>query len=113
MFILAYFLSCGTVYLIALLSLTALARKQPGWGEPRNSLWRFSGLAVFTSLMGLTVFIMNSAGLELFTLGQTSRFSIPGDYLEKGPVGWLVMALAVIGILSPGLLAVRFWLINR
>jgi hypothetical protein len=55
--------------------------------------------------LGLVVFLILSGVAGILRLGQTQSFQLPGDYVGAGAVGWVTLAVVVLGVLSPALAA--------
>ena len=55
---------------------------------------------IFVSL-GLFTFIILSVWLDLLKFGVVADFNFPQDYIAAGFWGWLTMAVALSGVLSP------------
>ena len=49
-----------------------------------------------------------SAWLGLMQFGVPQSYNYPSDYLGRGPLGWAVMHILILGLLSP--LALALWL---
>jgi len=111
MFIGVYLCGSGLVFLIAFLALSAAADVDDTVGRLRQHFTKFGLTAAGSSLLGLILFIGLSVATGLLTLGQSGDYSIPGDYIELGVRGWLILLIGALGILSPALTAV--WMRNN
>ena len=64
--------------------------------------------ALFPAI-GLAVFVVLSAVTGLLRLAQPQSSRLPNDYIDAGPLGWVSLAIFVIGVLSPALAALWAW----
>jgi hypothetical protein len=60
--------------------------------------------ALFPAI-GLVVFVVLSAVTGLLRLAQPQSSRLPNDYIGAGLLGWVSLAIFVIGVLSPALAA--------
>lgn len=105
MFIGAY--ACASLG-VAGLSLAALLARLPGearWGGVRRQLRFFVVWGAIFPMLGLVVFLILSAVAGAIRIGQAQSFRLPGSYVDAGPLGWITLAVAVVGVLSPVLAA--------
>jgi hypothetical protein len=70
-----------------------------------SRLVRYSAITAGFVLAALVAFEALSFPLGLSRIGVAREWSYPGDYLERGVFGWLVMLLLPLGILVPALVA--------
>lgn len=111
MFIGAYICSSGLVFLVALGLLTALSSADDPVGRWRQQIVKYTLLSLGLSGVGLTLFLVLSAVTGILPVGGAGSYSLPQDYLAYGVVGWLILLIAIGGILSPAFTAV--WLHKR
>jgi len=109
MFIGAYLFSTGVVFLVTLWLLTAVVSSDKPFLRQRQRLARFAFYSLAVSGLGFILFL----GLSLVTgilppIGSSGSYSLPQDYLAYGLLGWFILFVAAVGILSPALTAV--WL---
>jgi hypothetical protein len=93
---------------IAGLSLAALLARTPDdtrWGVVRRRMRFFGVWGVVLPTLGLIVFLSLSTVAGVIRIGQAQSSSLPQNYVEAGPLGWVTLAVAVAGILSPALAA--------
>ena len=96
MFIGVYLLGCGFVYLLSLL----VAR------QARAHWKRILGWSMVSTMVCLLLFIFLSTQLGILTLGESSSYSIPADYVALGLTGILTLGVALVGMLSPALITI-------
>jgi hypothetical protein len=108
-FIGAYFCVTGLLFVLGLLVLAALPG-QSAARQPAKRTLAYAGLSFSVALLGLIAFIGLSYLTGLMSRGQ-GVWSYPNDYLAYRPVGWVIMLIPLIGVLSP--LVVLLWLRSR
>lgn len=97
MYIGVYLCASGVLFLLG-----------PGWLLRRGGRWPgYIALAGGLSAVALLAFEILSAAAGLTTIGRPGHFNYPGDYLASGPVGWGLMLLPPLGVVSP--LLVAWW----
>ncbi len=110
MFIGVYLLLKALVFAFILLSrfksrsVSRQADHTHGW------LRLFAGYALLLSLLSLVAFIFLSVWSGIIAIGTSSSYSIPQDYISFGVLGWFVLAIGFIGVLSPLLAA---WIADK
>ncbi len=98
MFILAFLCLAALVWLVGLVLSPA-----------RRQINLYAGLSVSFVFVGLLLFTGLSMMVGLVRFGVAENLSIPGDYIEQGALGVLILAVGLTGVLSPGLAA---WLVS-
>jgi len=58
--------------------------------------------------MGLLAFEMFTYNIDITRFGIPRRYSYSGDYLDIGPLGWLIMILPILGIASTIIISLWF-----
>lgn len=101
MFIGAYLCVSAFVFGLGLLALLAFVKGATMARTLRQQLIAYSAVSLTLIGLGLAAFIGFSAMAGLMRFRGAGSWSYPGDYLAAGPVGWIVMLLPLIGILSP------------
>ncbi len=89
--------------LVYLLSLILIARS--GHRLLSNAL-----VALLLTMVGFAAFEGFSwwAGITIY--GQSSAYSYPHDYFARGPLGWVIMTVQMLGIFAP--LLVAWWVVS-
>ena len=105
MFIGTYLCATSLIFFLILVGLIIFVK------PTMSQIARYFGGTVFLSSLGLTLFIILSSWTGIFSFGVTSSYRIPQDYIGNGAVGWVILILGILGILSPALSAI--WLVNR
>ncbi len=105
MFIGTYLCAASLVFFLILVGLIVFVK--PTMSQIARYFWG----TVFLSSLGLTLFIIFSSWAGIFSFGVASSYRIPQDYIENGAVGWVILVLGILGILSPALSAI--WLVNK
>lgn len=108
MFIGVYLCSSLLVLGMSVLALTAVTKPETQWRHIKRYIAKFLLITGGLILLGLIAFVGLSAVSGILPFGQTSSVSLPQDYIAYGLFGWLIMAIGLLGILSPALTAV--WL---
>jgi hypothetical protein len=78
--------------------------------DGKRWLFRTGFYSIILGIAFLAAFITFSIQAGIVAIGIPSTSSIPGDYLQLGINGWMILALGVLGILSPGIAA---WLADN
>jgi hypothetical protein len=76
--------------------------------QPPRQRLKYALLSFLLVVLALVAFEGLSALTGLTRFGEPRDYSYPQDYLTYGPLGWLIMLLLPLGILSPLLLALVF-----
>lgn len=102
---------CGslTVAGLALVGLLAGFPEDTLWGAVRRKLRLFAMFGALFPAIGLVIFLLLSAVTGLIRLAQPQSSRLPNDYIGAGPLGWVSLAIFVIGVLSPALAALWAW----
>ena len=93
---------------VAGLSLVVLLARLPDetpWGGVRRQMRFFIVWGAIFSTLGLVVSLILSAVAGAIRIGQAQSFSLPDSYVDSGPLGWITLGVAVVGVLSPVLAA--------
>ncbi|MDX1414060.1 MAG: hypothetical protein R3293_07705 [Candidatus Promineifilaceae bacterium] len=106
MFIGVYLFLTAVIFFIILLSRFGKFETD----RARHWLLLFAGYSLLLALLDLAAFIFFSAWSGILTIGSSSSYSIPQDYLSFGLLGWFIFITGMVGILSPLLAA---WLANK
>lgn len=91
MYIGVYLCLSGLFILICLLILPRLRK--------RRAL--FIGFSLLTIISPFVLFELMSIYLNITPAGGNANFNYPADYVDKGILGWFVIVLPLLGILSP------------
>lgn len=84
-----------------------LALHFPRQGRKPTWLARFTWQTALLSGVSLLAFTGSSMEMGIIRLGQVGSYRLPQDYLDHGPVGWGILIIGVLGILSP--VAAAIW----
>jgi hypothetical protein len=111
MFIGAYACAGGIIFLAGLVGLAFIGRTGSVARTRREQVFEYTLFSL--PIMGfiLLVFVSLSISTRLMSFGEVQDWSYPEDYLAFGPVGWLLMFLPVLGVLSP--LLVTIFMVRR
>ncbi len=98
---------CGSLAVagLALVGLLAGFPEEERWGTVRRRLRLFAMFSALFPGLGLVAFLILSGVAGLMRLAQVQSYRLPNDYLDAGPLGWVSLAIFVIGVLSPALAA--------
>jgi hypothetical protein len=96
MYIGVYFLLSGIFIVICIYLFPSIRRK----------LGLYIGLSLLAIIALLVTFELGSQYLNIITISEPAAFNFPGDYLDSGIIGWFVLLLPLIGILSPILISI-------
>jgi hypothetical protein len=108
MFIGAYLCVSGFIFVLSLLVLFALFPNSSTVPGLRKQVFTFAVLSFAVIGVSLTAFISLSALVGLMNFREAGSWSYPNDYLAYGPIGWIIMILLPLGILSP--IVILIWL---
>jgi putative copper export protein len=105
--ILAYSCLSGMIFFAGFALMLALFKPDTRWGEIRQRLFHYILVSLFVSILGLIGFVGLSALIGTIQFGHPYASSIPQDYLARGPIGVIALAVAILAILAPLAIAVR------
>jgi len=64
-------------------------------------------LSITFMILGLALLELASGYLGFVQLGSPAYSNIPGDFLGKGLLGWIILILPILAVISP--LLISFW----
>jgi hypothetical protein len=105
MFIGAYLCATSSIFFLILVGLIIFVKPK------LSQITRYFWGTVFLSGVGLALFILLSSWAGLFSFGVASSYRIPQEYIENGAIGWAILLLGILGILSPALSAL--WILSK
>jgi hypothetical protein len=71
----------------------------------------FSILSIVGLSLMMALFLAASAWAGLTTFGVPGDWNYPADYLQAGPLGWLIALIPLLGLLLP--LGLAAWFAHR
>lgn len=108
MFFGAYLGVTSLLFLVGLGVLVLAVNSRTTMGTRRQRLVAYTVMSVVSSLACLLVFVGLSAAAGLMSFGEMTNWNYPGDYLAAGPLGWALLLVSLLGVVSP--LLVLAWL---
>ncbi len=94
----AYLCTIGIIMLLCLLLFARL----------RSHGISYALVTFILAIAALIVFEFLSSVIGVIHFGQPTSLNIPKDYLVRGPIGWAVLAVCLLGLVSPFLAALLF-----
>jgi hypothetical protein len=97
----AYLSSSALVFLLVLFKRLFLSKTRTQASATSRQVRIYVFKTVTFVLLGLLTFTILSVWLDLLKFGVVADFNFPQDYIAAGFLGWLTMAVALSGVLSP------------
>ena len=101
MFIGVYLCGSGVFFFGSLAAVFFLTKGTTTVMELRQRLLRYAAIALPSAIIGLAAFLGLSWVTGLLRLGEAGNFNLPGDYIEFGILGWGILLIGMVGLLSP------------